>query len=363
MCYKSININNLKLEPKMQSLRRRMHEVTDMRFKSSLCSSAHYLLAGMLLITVAASAQNTGWRRLDSSPAASPDQSGDPTTPVDRDDAGNGPSAQAPDAGLPARLTIQPGTFVTVRMNQPLSSDRNHEGDFFSATLAEPVVVDGIVVAQRGQTVAGRVSLVDKGGRVKGVSQLGIELTSLTAVDGQQVGLQTQLINRDGRSNVGRDVATVGTTTAIGAVVGAAADWGRGAAIGAGAGAAAGLAGVLLSRGAPAVVYPESLLTFRVTAPAAIATDRAPQAFRYVDANDYQQPPPLQSRVQGPPPPGPAPYYAPYPYPSPYPYYAYGYPSYPYYYGPSFGVVIGPRFGYGYRGGYYRGGYYRGWRR
>jgi hypothetical protein len=284
------------------------------------------------------------------------DQTGDPTTPVDRADANDAQSAPPPAAPVAGRLTIRPGTFVTVRINQPLSTDHNHEGDYFSATLMEPVVVDGIVVAQRGQTLAGRVSRVDKGGRIKGVSQLGIELTSLTAVDGQQVNLQTQLISRDAHSTAGRDVAAVGATTGIGAVIGAAADWGRGAAIGAGAGAAAGLAGVLLTRGAPAVVYPESLLTFRVTAPATVATDRAPQAFRYVDATDYQQPAPVQARVQGPPPPGPAPYYAPYPYPYPYPYYAYGYP-YPYYYGPGFGVVIGPRFGY------YRGGFYRGWRR
>ncbi|HLK51469.1 MAG TPA: hypothetical protein VKT49_25185 [Bryobacteraceae bacterium] len=329
-----------------------------MKFKIPFCSPAYYVVAGLVLATSLAPAQNTGWRRLNT-PAA--DQTTDPTTPVAPPDVdAEIPPANPPaNAPLPGRLTIEPGTFLTVRINQPLSTDRNHEGDFFSATLAEPVVVDGVVVAQRGQTLAGRVSKVDRGGRVSGVSQLGIELTSLTAVDGQQVGLQTQLINRDGHSTAGRDVATVGTTTGVGAAIGAAADWGRGAAIGAGVGAAAGLAGVLLSRGAPAVVYPESLLTFRVTAPATVATDRAPQAFRYVDANDYQQPqPPVQSRVQGPPPAGPAPYYAPYPYPyaAPYPYYAYGYP-YPYYYGPSFGIVIGPRYGY------YRGGYYRGWRR
>ena len=334
-----------------------MREVTAMRFQLPFRSTAHYLVAGMLLATAVASAQNTGWRRLN---AAAPAQGNDPTTPVDRADADVPPADPGPGAPLPTRLTIQPGTFLTVRINQPLSTDHNHEGDFFSASLAEPVVVDGVVVAQRGQTLAGRVSKVDKGGRIKGVSQLGIELTSLTAVDGQQVGLQTQLINRDGRSTVGRDVATVGTTTGVGAAIGAAADWGRGAAIGAGAGAAAGLAGVLLSRGAPAVIYPESLLTFRVTAPAMVATDRAPQAFRLVDATDYQQqqPPPVQSRVQGPAPgaaPYPAPYYAPYPYPYPYPYYAYGYP-YPYY-GPGFGIFIGRGFGY------YRGGYYRGWRR
>ena len=38
-------------------------------------------------------------------------------------------------------------------------------------------------------------------------------------------------------------------TTAMGAAIGAAAEWGRGAAIGAGAGAAAGVVGVLLTRG------------------------------------------------------------------------------------------------------------------
>src|SRR5262249_47780154 len=156
---------------------------------------------------------------------------------------------------------------------------------------AEPVVIDGIVVAQRGQSVAGRVSEVDKGGRVKGTAKLGVQLTELTAVDGQQLPLQTQLIARDAHSTAGRDVATLATTTGVGAAMGAAADWGRGAAIGAGAGAAIGLAGVLLSHGAPAVVFPEQLLTFRVDAPVAIATDRAPQAFRYVEPYDYQQQP------------------------------------------------------------------------
>jgi hypothetical protein len=258
---------------------------------------------------------------------------------------------------------LQPGTFLTVRINEPLSSEHNQPGDFFSGTLAEPVVVDGVVVAQRGQTVAGRVTAVDKGGHGKGVSKLGTEITSLTAVDGQQIPMQTQLVTRAGHSNVGRDVATVGTTTALGAVIGSAADWGRGAAIGAGAGAFAGLVGVLLSPGAPAVIYPESLLTFRVQAATTISTDRAPQAFRYVDPSDYQQPPAIQSQMQPPPRPAPAPYYAPYgsygpygyasPYPYPYPY-AYSYP-YPYpYWGPSFGVVIGPRWGRGYYRGYRR---------
>ena len=100
----------------------------------------------------------------------------------------------------------------------------------------------------------------------------------------------------------------------------------------------------------------ESVLTFRVQAPTSISTDRAPQAFRYVESSDYQQPQVIQSQAQ-PPRPAPAPYYspyyaAPYGYSYPYPYYAY---PYPYYWGPGFGVVIGPRWGRGYYGGYYRG--------
>src|SRR6266851_3509025 len=74
-----------------------------------------------------------------------------------RDAYGNQRDAAPPpvDPALPSRLNIRPGTYVTVRINQWLSSDRNQQGDAFFASLATPLVVDGVVVAQRGQTVAG----------------------------------------------------------------------------------------------------------------------------------------------------------------------------------------------------------------
>lgn len=278
-----------------------------------------------------------GWRRLGNPAANQTAPTGGQNGP-----GYNGPSYNDPPPAppLPATLTIAPGTFFTVRVNQPLSSDRNQVGDPFTASLVKPIVVNGIIVADRGQTIAGRVAEVDKGGRIKGLSKLGIELTEATLVTGDQVPIHSQLINHTAPGSVGRDVAVVGTTTAVGAVAGAAADLGRGAAIGAGAGAAAGIIGVLLSKGYPAVIYPESVLTFRVESPIVISTDRAPQAFRYVAPGDYSQPSdqPRFARRPGPPPPyyGPG-YYGPYPRP-----YYYGW-GYPYYYGP--GVAIG--FGYG----------------
>jgi hypothetical protein len=253
---------------------------------------------------------------------------------------------------------LKPGTYITVRVNQPLSSDHNQAGDAFTATLVRPLVVDGFVVAQTGQTIGGRVAEAKKAGRVEGTSRLAVQLTDLTLVDGQNIPIQSQLVSRTGPTSVGRDAAAIGGTTALGAAAGAAADWGRGAAIGAGAGALVGVVGVLLTRGHPTVIYPEQVLTFRVETPVTIATDRAPQAFRAVEPEDYQQG--LQaSRPMGPRPPGPYGYgpsyaYAPY---GPYPYvYGPAYYPYPYYWGPSVGFYVGPRF-------YYRGGYYGHFRR
>jgi len=252
-----------------------------------------------------------------------------------------------PNYQVPAQVTIKPGTFVTVRVNQPLSSDRNQAGDAFTATLVRPVVVDGVIVAQRGQTIGGRVAEAQKAGRVEGVARLGVQLTDLSLVDGQQVPIQSQLISHTAPTSVGRDAVGIGTTTAVGAAAGAAAGGGTGAGIGAGAGAVVGVIGVLLTRGHPSVIYPESVLTFRIEAPVTISTERAPQAFRYVDPNEYDrpydtQPPPPQYAGAG---------YGYYP-PAPY-YYGYGYP---YYWGPSLGFYWGPSFYYG-RGFYGRGFY------
>ena len=45
---------------------------------------------------------------------------------------------------------------------------------------------------------------------------------------------------------------------------------------------------MLLTRGRPTVVYPESLLTFRLDSPVTVDLTHAPQAFRYVSPDDFQ---------------------------------------------------------------------------
>jgi hypothetical protein len=198
----------------------------------------------------------------------------------------NGPNDQY--APPPPQLTIPAGTVVLVRINEPLSSDHNQIGDQFTGVLDQPIVVNGWVVARRGQTVIGQVKSAQKAGRVKGVSQLGVELTDLTLVDGQQAPILTELWKASGGTSHGADAATIAGGSALGAIIGSAADWGRGAAIGAGAGAVAGIGAVLLTRGRPTVLEPESQLTFRMVDPVKVDTTHSQQAFWPVSQEDFE---------------------------------------------------------------------------
>jgi hypothetical protein len=258
---------------------------------------------------------------------------------------------------VPSQLTIPAGTYITVRVNQLLSSDKNQVGDAFSATLVNPIVVNGVVVAEPGQTVGGRVAEAKKAGHIEGVARLGLQLTTLTLVDGQQLPIQCQLISRSGPTSVGQDAGTIVGTTALGAAAGAIADWGRGAAIGAGAGAAVGIIGVLVTRGHPSIITPEQVLTFRLEAPLTVSTTNAPQAFRYIQPNEYDRPYGNGGYPGGGYGPG---YGSEYAAAAPPPYY-YGYPyyyaGYPYYWWPGFGFYWGPSF---YFRGYYGGRFYGG---
>lgn len=312
-----------------------------------------------------ATARNTAPPQEDPTPAPTANEGG--YRPLDA--YGQGREAAPPASGarpapasqyrytLPSELTIRPGTYLTVRVDQMLSSDRNHAGDGFSATLVKPLVIDGVVVAERGQTLGGRVVEAQKAGRVEGVSRLAVELIDLPLVDGQQLPVKTQFVSQTGGTSKGRDLAGVGGTTALGAAVGAAAAGGFGAGVGAASGAFVGLIGVLATRGHASVIYPESVVTFRVEAPLTISTVHAPQAFRFVSPGDYQRADSLQQRAQAQAAPRlvtPAPYYYS-------PYYYGGYYD-PFFWGSRY--YWGPGIGFYYRGGHrgYVGGG-RGWRR
>jgi hypothetical protein len=312
--------------------------------------------------TQPAEVQVTGQQQLDSQTQAPPDQAMPQNQPVPQSGsvsqsqpysqgqnqaAPQNQAAQPNQAVPPQTLTLPAGTVIRVRTDEWLSSEQNFPGDAFSAVLDQPIVVDGWVVARRGQSETGHVSVVKKAGHGGGTSQLGVQLGEFTMVDGQRAFLQTELVQTSaGGPSTGQKAAVIGTTTGIGAAIGAVADGGPGAAIGAAAGAVAGAIGVQSTRGRPTVIAPETVLSFRLDAPVTISTERGQYAFQPVTQDDYNSHAAnaRPQRFAGPGGQGypPAePYYG-------YPY-AYGYP-YPYAYYPV-------PFGFGFYGGYGWGRY------
>jgi hypothetical protein len=80
---------------------------------------------------------------------------------------------------------------VAVRLEESLSTDRATAGDTFQAVLAEPLVVDNLVIAERGARATGSIIESQKGARLGNTSFLELALTSILTSDGQRVSLAT----------------------------------------------------------------------------------------------------------------------------------------------------------------------------
>jgi hypothetical protein len=167
-------------------------------------------------------------------------------------------------------VNLAEGSIVAARIGDTLSSETSEVGDTWSGVLAEPLVVNGLVIAERGARVEGRVTNVARAGRVKGVARIGVALTRFNTADGQRINVQTGPFAREGKDSTKRDAGKVAIASGIGAAIGAIAGRGKGAAIGAGTGAAAGTGAVLATRGSPAVIDTETLIRFRVSQPVTI---------------------------------------------------------------------------------------------
>lgn len=163
-----------------------------------------------------------------------------------------------------AAVVIPAGTLLTVRTTTAISSDASLPGQGFSASLAEPVVIDGKTVVPRGARTGGVILSIEDGGRVKGVASVSLGLTSLR-IGGKQVKVASTVYTKEAAATKKKDAVKVGIGAGIGAAVGAIVGGGKGAAVGAASGAGAGTAVVLATRGDPAVVEAESVLSFQLT--------------------------------------------------------------------------------------------------
>jgi type IV secretory pathway VirB10-like protein len=184
--------------------------------------------------------------------------------------AQSGPAATKPNAapGAPAdtsgELTIPAGTKVPVALKHAVSSKGTREGDGVYAETTFPVVANGRVLIPAGTYVQGRISHIQRGGRIKGRAEVLMHFTTLIYPSGYTVLLPGAVENAPGAdkssvkgdegtiradSQKGEKIGTVASSAGTGAVVGGLSNGGKGALIGAGVGGAVGTAIALLTRG------------------------------------------------------------------------------------------------------------------
>lgn len=177
----------------------------------------------------------------------------------------------------PVTLTVPEGTNLSVRLVDAVSSDKNHAGDTFKATLDSPVYVNDTVAIPSGADISGRVVDAKDAAHFSGSSALSLELTSID-FNGRNYPIRSNQFSKQGAGRGKNTAEKVGGGAALGAIIGAIAGGGKGAAIGAGVGGAAGGGVQAATKGQQIRLTSEQLLNFQlqsaVTVTPASSTNR-----------------------------------------------------------------------------------------
>ena len=165
------------------------------------------------------------------------------------------------------------GTKVPVRTEDTIDSAKAAEGQSYAAEVADDVLdADGNVAIPRGSNAQIVIRSASKGGKIRGASDLVLDLQSIS-VEGQEYLVSTTDLQQKGRQGIGANKRTAEMTgggAALGAIIGAIAGGGKGAAIGAGAGAGGGALTQILTKGGSIKVPAETVLTFQLDKPVRI---------------------------------------------------------------------------------------------
>jgi len=158
-----------------------------------------------------------------------------------------------------AAQQIPAGTTIVVRNDSALSSATARTGRYWTGSLVNDLSVRGRTYARAGAKVRGKIADAESSGRLSKPGVLALELISVNGIP-----VQTDMYAVDGAGHTKSNVAKIGGTAAVGALLGGIFGGGKGAAIGAGAGAGAGTAGAAATGKKEATIPAESTLTFKV---------------------------------------------------------------------------------------------------
>ncbi len=189
------------------------------------------------------------------------------------------PPGAASNAAPTSTITIPAGTRIPLSLKQAISTKTAKEGDAVYAETTFPFAMNDRIVIPTGTYVQGKISHVKRGGRVKGRAEILVHFTSLIYPSGYTVMLPGSVENVPGAEkstvkdsegtvqqdrDTGKKVKTAAESATTGALIGAIAHGGKGAAIGGGIGGAAGLAVAMLTRGSDVRLEPGTSIEMEI---------------------------------------------------------------------------------------------------
>jgi len=187
--------------------------------------------------------------------------------------------ATPPPPPAPKKYIIDQGTQLTIRLIDPIDSEKNQVGDTFHATLNAPLTSDGDEAVPAGVEVVGHVVDVKSASKFAGQSVVVLQLDSLSS-GGKTYNIQTDQYRKEGKSRGKNTAEKVGGGAVIGSIIGALAGGGKGAAIGAAAGAGVGGGAQAASKSLQIKLPSETVLNFTLQQPVTVVAAPKPDTNR-----------------------------------------------------------------------------------
>jgi hypothetical protein len=208
---------------------------------------------------------------------------------ADQEAAATDSNSAAPDSGAPASssrsavreapprprpIVVPAETVISVVLDEPVGSKISTSGQQFTATVSQPIEVDGRVAIPKGARATGIVRDAKPAGRFKGGAQLELTLASIE-VHGASYEVHTTSPEETSKGKGKRTAAMVGGGAGGGALIGGLAGGGKGALIGGLIGAAAGTGGAGLTGNRDITLPAETPITFKLVDPLEIKPKRS----------------------------------------------------------------------------------------
>jgi hypothetical protein len=182
------------------------------------------------------------------------------------------PGPPPPPEPTTKQVTIPAGTEVYLRMIDSINAERSHQNETFRASLDKDIVVDGKTIIPRRSDVFVKVVEVQTAGKLKGQSELQVQLDRLFICK-QSYTVTSNTFTKTGDSEGKKAARNVGIGAAVGAALGGILGGGKGAVIGAGAG---GGGGAVITKPGQLQIDSETQLMFKLDNPLDITITEKP---------------------------------------------------------------------------------------